>query len=97
MLKKASAASLPHCPFGTSRRWPPARNTRNSTAEPRPRQSVRNVHGDTSPSATFMAVQLNPHASVSPARSEERRVGKEWGMGGWSMCDKKNNDEQGMM
>src|ERR1700682_4998798 len=67
MLKKASIASRALCPFGTARLCPPARSTAKSTADPRPRQSERKIQGATSDNATFMAVQLKPHASVRPA------------------------------
>jgi len=76
MLKSASTQSLPHCPFGTARRCPPALRTANKTPEPKPRHKVRNVQGGTSASATFMAVQLKPQASVSAASSHHRRCGR---------------------
>ncbi len=60
MLRKASSASRAHWRFGTPRRWPPARSAAKSTAEPRPRHRLRKVHGGTSLSATFSAVQLKP-------------------------------------
>ena len=76
MLRNASSASRPHCPFGTASGWPPARNAAKSTAEPRPRHRVRNVQGGTSLSATFSAVQLKPHAKVSAASTHHRWRGR---------------------
>src|SRR5688500_19153381 len=76
ILKNASSANRTHWPRGTARDWPPARSAANSTAEPQPRHMLRKVHGGTSPSATFMAVQLKPQAKVRAERTHHRRRGR---------------------
>src|SRR5258706_1907641 len=76
MLKKASSASRGHLPFGTARLWPPARSAANSTRDPSPRHSARKVRGVTPESATFIAVQLKPQASVRPASSHHSWRGR---------------------
>src|SRR3546814_793074 len=47
-----------------------------TTPNPPPRHSVRKVHGETSASETFIAVQLNPQASVSPPKTHRSRRGR---------------------
>ena len=76
IFKSASTVMRSHCPRGNGIGWPPRRNTRNSTAEPSPRQSERKIQGGTSASASFIAVQLKPQASVSAASSHHRRAGR---------------------
>jgi len=76
MFTNAMSARRRHCPLGTASRWPPARNAANNTADPRPRHRLRKVHGGTSVSASFMAVQLKPQAKVSAARTHHRRRGR---------------------
>ena len=67
-LKKASTARRHHALLGTRRSLPAARATTKSSNDPSTMHSVRNVQGVKSASATFIAVQLNPHAKVRPAR-----------------------------
>jgi hypothetical protein len=76
MFRKASSARRRHWPLGTASGWPPARNAANSTAEPRPRHRLRKVHGGTSLSATFSAVQLKPQAKVSAASTHHSCRGR---------------------
>ena len=76
MLKSASTQSRNHWPRGEAMRWPPARSTAKSTSEPIPRQSERKVQGGTSASASFIAIQLKPQASVSAPSSHQSRAGR---------------------
>src|SRR5262245_23906874 len=75
MLRKASSAMRRHCARGTASGVPSARKTENRMTAPPARQSVRNVHGKTSARDTFIAVELNPHDRVRPARTHHRLRG----------------------
>ena len=55
---------------------PVARSTANRIPEPAPRHKVRNVNGATSAIATFIAVQLHPQTSASPASTHHSLAGK---------------------
>ena len=77
MLKKATRARGQRSPRGTRRLWPLARTRARSPPPPTRRQTVRNVHGSISRSASFIAGQLLPQRTVSaPGGGAARRAAK---------------------
>jgi hypothetical protein len=71
MFSSARSEMRRHCERGIASGVPTARNTEKRMTAPPARQSVRKDHGATSASDTFIAVQLNPQANVSPAKTHQ--------------------------
>ena len=63
-------------PRGTRRLCPARRTRARSPPPPTRRQTVRNVHGSSSRSASFMAGQLLPHRTVSAPRRRSPPSGR---------------------
>src|SRR5262245_25580565 len=68
MLKKATTASGQRSARGTLRLCPLPRTRRSSPPPPTRRQIVRNIHGSSSRSASFIAGQLPPQRRVRATR-----------------------------